>query len=48
MLKVYFGEWGNGRLQRLAYLGYYLLLIVIATAIIFGAVFVLPLMFFFD
>ena len=39
MLKVYFGEWGNGRLQRLAYLGYYLLLIVIATAIIFGAVF---------
>jgi uncharacterized membrane protein YhaH (DUF805 family) len=39
MLKVYFGEWGNGRLQRLAYLGYYLLLMVIAAAIILGTIF---------
>jgi len=39
MLKVYFGEWGNGRLKRLAYLGYYLLLIVLVAAILFGAIF---------
>jgi len=38
MLKVYFGEWGNGRLQRLAYLGYYLLLMFLFAAIIFGAI----------
>ncbi|WP_295421222.1 DUF805 domain-containing protein [Sulfurovum sp.] len=38
MLKIYFGEWGNGRLKRLAYLGYYLLLMVLFVAIIFGAI----------
>jgi uncharacterized membrane protein YhaH (DUF805 family) len=39
MLKVYFGEWGEGRLQRLAYLGYHVLLMFIIVAIIFGAIF---------
>lgn len=39
MLKVYFGEWGNGRLKRLAYLGYYLLLMVLFAAILFGSIF---------
>jgi len=38
MLKVYFGEWGNGRLKRLAYLGYYFLLMVLSVAVIFGAI----------
>ncbi len=38
MLKVYFGEWGNGRLQRLAYLGYYFLLMFLMFAIFLGAV----------
>ncbi len=40
MLKVYFGEWGNGRLQRLAYLGYYFLLMFLMFAIMFGAIMV--------
>ncbi len=39
MLKVYFGEWGNGRLQRLAYLGYHVLLMFIVAAVIFAAIF---------
>ena len=39
MVKVYFGEWANGRLKRLPYLGYYLLLIVLFVAIIFGGIF---------
>jgi len=39
MFKVYFGEWGEGRLQRLAYLGYHVLLMFIIIAIIFGAIF---------
>ncbi|BAF72746.1 DUF805 domain-containing protein [Sulfurovum sp. NBC37-1] len=38
MLKVYFGEWADGRLKRLAYLGYYFLLMVLFVAIIFGAI----------
>jgi len=38
MLKVYFGEWGSGRLKRLPYLGYYVLLMVIAMAIILGGI----------
>ena len=38
MLKVYFGEWGSGRLKRLPYLGYYVLLMVIAVAIIVGVI----------
>jgi len=39
MLKIYFGEWGSGKLKRLAYLGYYVLLMVIAAAIILGVIF---------
>jgi len=39
MLKVYFGEWGNGRLQRLAYLGYHVLLMFIVVAVIFFSIF---------
>jgi len=38
MLKVYFGEWGNGRLKRLAYLGYYFLLMVLSLAVLFAAI----------
>ncbi len=38
MLKIYFGEWGSGKLQRLPYLGYHILLMVIIFAIIFGAI----------
>ena len=38
MLKTYFGEWGTGRLQRLPYLGYHILLMVLVAAIIFGAI----------
>jgi len=39
MLKTYFGEWGSGKLQRLPYLGYYVLLMVIVFAVIFGGIF---------
>jgi len=39
MLNVYFREWQSGRLQRLAYLGYYILLMVIAIVIILGTIF---------
>jgi len=39
MLKIYFGEWGSGKLQRLPYLGYYILLMVIVFVIIFGGIF---------
>ncbi len=39
MLKTYFGEWGTGKLQRLPYLGYHLLLIVLIIAIIMGTIF---------
>ncbi len=38
MLKIYFGEWGDGRLQRLPYLGYHILLMVLVIAIIFGSI----------
>jgi len=38
MFRVYFGEWGNGRLKRLPYLGYYVLLMVIAAVIIIGVI----------
>ena len=38
MLKTYFGEWGTGKLQRLPYLGYHILLMVLVTAIIFGSI----------
>ena len=38
MLKTYFGEWGTGRLQRLPYLGYHILLMVLIIASIFGAI----------
>ena len=39
MLKTYYGEWGTGKLQRLPYLGYHLLLIVLIVAIIMGTIF---------
>ena len=39
MFKIYFGEWGSGKLQRLPYLGYHILLMVIIFAIIFGGIF---------
>ena len=38
MFKVYFGEWASGRLKRLPYLGYYVLLMVIMAAIIIGVI----------
>ena len=38
MLNTYFGEWGTGRLQRLPYLGYHVLLMVLIMASIFGAI----------
>jgi len=39
MLKIFYGEWGTGKLQRLPYLGYHLLLIVLIIAIIMGTIF---------
>ena len=39
MLKIYFGDWGTGKLQRLPYLGYHLLLMVLIIAIIMGTIF---------
>ena len=39
MLKIYFGEWGTGTLQRLSYLGYHILLMVIIVAIVFAGIF---------
>ena len=39
MLKTYFGEWGSGKLQRLPYLGYYILLTVLFLAVIFAGIF---------
>lgn len=38
MLKIYFGEWGTGKLQRLPYLGYHILLMILVMAIIFASV----------
>jgi len=38
MFKVYFGEWGSGRLKRLPYLGYYVLLMVIVVAVIVAVI----------
>ncbi len=38
MWTVYFKEWTDGRLKRLQYLGYYLLLIFLATVIMVGSV----------
>ncbi len=38
MLKIYFGEWGSGRLKRLPYLGYHLLLMFIVLAILMGSI----------
>ena len=38
MLNTYFGEWGTGRLQRLPYLGYHVLLMVLIMASILGAI----------
>ena len=39
MWKVYFGELGEGRLKRLPYLGYHILLMVLVFAIMFGVIF---------
>ena len=39
MLKIYFGEWGDGKLQRLPYLGYHILLMVLVVAVIFAGIF---------
>lgn len=39
MLKTYFGEWGYGKLQRLPYLGYHILLMVLVVAVIFAGIF---------
>jgi len=39
MLKIFYGEWGTGKLQRLPYLGYHLLLIILIIAIILGTIF---------
>ena len=39
MLKTYYGEWGTGKLQRLPYLGYHLLLMVLIMIIIIGTIF---------
>jgi len=39
MLKIFYGEWGTGKLQRLPYLGYHLLLMVLIIAIIMGTIF---------
>ena len=38
MLKTYFSDWGYGKLQRLPYLGYYVLLMVLMMAILFGGI----------
>ena len=39
MLKTYFGEWGEGKLQRLPYLGYHILLMFLIVAIILAGIF---------
>ena len=39
MLKTYFGEWGEGKLQRLPYLGYHILLMFLIIVIIFAGIF---------
>ncbi len=39
MLKIYFGEWGTGKLQRLPYFGYHILLIALIMVIIMGTIF---------
>jgi len=39
MLKIYFGEWGYGKLQRLPYLGYHILLMILVVAVIFAGIF---------
>ena len=41
MKEVFFGGWREGRLKRLPYLGYSLLLIVIPVAVVFGVFFLL-------
>ncbi len=38
MLKVYFGQWRDGRLKRLPYLGYYVLLIFLMMLLIGGVI----------
>ncbi len=39
MFNIYFGNWGDGKLQRLPYLGYYVLLMVLVMLILFGGIF---------
>lgn len=41
MLKVFFGEWKSGRVQRLAYLGYYLLSMFLIVVFAMGIGFVM-------
>ncbi len=38
MIQTYFGDWGTGKLQRLPYLGYHILLMVFVIALIFGSI----------
>jgi uncharacterized membrane protein YhaH (DUF805 family) len=38
MIQTYFGEWGTGKLKRLPYFGYHILLMVLVMAIIFGSI----------
>ncbi len=38
MWNIYFGDWSNGRLKRLPYLGYDVLLMVLAFAIVMGVI----------
>ena len=39
MFKIYFSEWGEGKLQRLPYFGYHLLLMFLVIVLIFAAIF---------
>ena len=39
MFNTYYGDWRTGKLQRLPYLGYHLLLMVLIIAIIMGTIF---------
>ncbi len=44
MLNIYFGEWGSGRLQRLPYLGYHVLIMFLVVFIAIGLVFAMGLL----
>jgi uncharacterized membrane protein YhaH (DUF805 family) len=38
MINTYFKEWGTGKLQRLPYIGYHFLLIILTALVLIGAV----------